>query len=74
MQLLPVRPTPIMLEIKNNFEKSINEILPFTKMDSNPETIDKYNKILENAALRLENVVDEIAIAILGNRLKWRTF
>ena len=63
-----------MLEIKNNFEKSIDEILPFTKMDSNPETIDKYNKILENAALRLENVVDEIAIAILGNRLKWRTF
>lgn len=65
MQLLPVKPTPIMLEIKNSFEQSVNEILPFTKMDSNPETISKYNKILENAVQRHKYVVDEVAIAIL---------
>jgi len=59
-----------MLEMKNNFDQTMNEILPYTKMDANPETISKYNKILENTVQRHKYVVDEIAIAILGNRLK----
>lgn len=65
MRLLPIRPTPIMLEIKESFEQTINEVLPYTQLEPTEEVIERYNQVLEGAVQRHKYAVDEAAIAIL---------
>lgn len=65
MRTLPLKPTPLMTQLYNDFEQTVNQVLPFTEYEITPDVMKSYNNTLQEVVQRHKYTVDEVAITIL---------
>ncbi|CAG5090117.1 Oidioi.mRNA.OKI2018_I69.PAR.g12468.t1.cds [Oikopleura dioica] len=63
---LPIeKPSPLMLEVKNMIQETLENLLPFADQPATENVISKFNSKLEDYIHRHRTAVDEVALAIL---------
>ena len=56
MRTLPLKPTPLMTQLYNDFEQTVNQVLPFTEYEITPDVMKSYNKTLQEVVQRISGL------------------